>query len=678
MRAQTSIEGTTFPARRLRAQTSIEFLLILAVALLALLSFMVLTQSETAGVSDKKIQKDATNAVNDLTSAAQDVYAQGAGAKKQITIFVPYGYEWNESYVDSQSVKMRVAGSDYVGNVGFDLYGSLPTLPGRHTLWVVSEGEKVRIGTAMVSADVDSINAVMGSNDTRSWKFTLFNTWNNDIDVAISREWDNPNVIMSLSEENIRINNGATHSIIITFTSEAGSVGFSSGALNVTADDGAVSESIKIPVSVEVLSGTPRRDGPALMIIPSRWNETMARNEIRTKTFQVCTNSDTFLNDVSFVGSIGEPGEWINDNESMGPIDYGVCQAKSLSIHVPNNADLGNFSGYVYLEGDVAGSVDSLVIGVVIGGSEYDTQGPDITDISIFPASRTIYVQDPVTIRATADDSLNGNNVIESCEIKVDNGPWYQMIASDGEYDEPAENASYAYFGGFEIGEHTASVKCTDMKNKTSIETNKTFEIMKEFLFITKDVVPDSNEQSWIDWMDIGFSQEGYAWNVDIVDSNSFFSGYGNPELYSVLVFENWVDGMQSEVNLFTGSGGSVVFLGQSLSNAPSALGLSVQSGNPAANDAYVVIVGTHFITEGFSGDTAIFKNVTDQGRFWKDLYGDLLAKSPTGSPPHYHVLAVSDNIYFWGPYSPDGFNVAGVEISSRVFDHAVNASVRS
>jgi hypothetical protein len=659
----------------MRAQTSIEFLIILAVALVALLAFMVLTQSETVGVSDKKIQKDATNAVNDLSSAAEDVYAQGAGAKKQITIYIPYGYEWNQSFIDKKSVKMHVAGNDFVGNVDFDLYGSLPSLPGRHTVWVVSEGEKVRIGTAMVSADVDSINAVMGNNDTRSWRFTLFNTWNKDITVSIAREWNNPNVSMSLSEENMVINKGGSRAIIITFNSQLDSVGFFGGHLNVSADDGVVSESIKIPISVEVLSGKPRREGPQLMIIPSRWNETMARDEVRTKTFQVCTNSDTYLNDVSFDGSVGEPGIWIINNESIGPIDYGVCQAKSLSVQVPINADLGNYSGFVYLEGDVAGAVDALALGVIIGGSEFDTEGPDITNISIFPSRRTIYVQDPVTIRATADDSMHGNNLIEGCEVKVDNGSWYQMIANDGIYDEPAENASYAYFDGFDIGEHTASVRCWDIKNKTSAVTNATFEIMKEFLFISQNPTPETDEQAWIDWIDTGFSQEGYAWNIDTIDSISFLSGYGDRQYYSVLVYSNWIDGMQSEINLFTGSGGTVVFLGQSLADAPAALGFSVQSGNPSANDTYVDIVGVHYITEGFSGDTTIFTNATEQGRFWKDTYGLLLARSPTGSPPHYHILAVSDNIYFWGPYNPDHFSVAGVELSSRTFDHAINAS---
>jgi hypothetical protein len=659
----------------MRMQTSIEFLVILAALLLAFGVFLMLSQSESIGVTQKKMKTEAENAVNELSSAAKDVYSQGAGARKRVMITIPFGYEANESFIGKKSIKLHVNRNDYVETTEFELYGSLPSSAGRHAIWIISEGEKVKIGSSMIAADINSINLVMGSNDTRTWRFNLINTWNDTISVSVFPSWSHTDIGLVLSENSFVLAKGSSAPLILTFSSNEQSRGFYPGMLNISADDGTESESIKVDLSVEILSKKPRREGPALMVIPSRWNETLSRNSIAIAEFQVCTNTETSLSNVDFNPSIGEPGKWIGNNESIGPIATDTCLIKSLSLNIPNDAEPGNYSGFIYLTGDAPGAADAIALGVIVGGSAYDVDGPQITDISVFPENRNIYAGEPVIIVADADDTLNGNNSIEACEIMIDSGPWFQMIASDGAYDEPTENATYAYFGGFSIGEHTANIQCKDEKNNWGIEQSQSFNIKKEFLFITQDPGPTTTEQEWMDWIDIGFTGEGYVWNIDSTDSASFISGTADLSDYSVVVLERWVSGLETRVSSFADSGGSVVLLGNALTDGPAALGLTVQTNNPIANDTFVDVVGAHYITGPYSANVTIFTAPTAQGRFWKDLDGQLLARSPTGSPPHFHVLGLSGSIYFWGPTTPDNFSFAGIDLTSRMLDHSINAS---
>lgn len=659
----------------MRLQTSIEYLILFAATLLALLVVLMLSQAETVGVGKTKIKTEASNAVSQLGSAAEEVYAQGAGAKKKVTITVPFGYEWNESFIGKRSIKMRVAGNDYVKSEKFDVYGSLPLTPGRHTLWVISEGDKVKIGTAMITTDIETINLVMGRNDTRGWTFSVINTWDKPVTVSIGADWSHNNVSMSLSENLFVLSKGGSRQVAATFSSSPESLGFYSGSLNLSATDGSTNESFALPVSIEVQLGRMKQ-GPALIVIPSFWNTSMRRNNTQVKSFQLCTNDETSLVSVMFNPSVGEPGQWVGNNGSLGPLGAGMCQQKSLSIHVPNGADLGNFSGFVYIKGDVAGAEDVIALSVVVGGSPYDVDGPDITDISVFPTRRKIFVKDPVTIRATADDGSAGNNSIEGCEVKVDNGIWYQMIASDGTYDEPVEDASYAFFNGFSIGDHTATVRCTDAKNNTGATMNESFKIMKEFLFITGNSTPTTEETAWMNWIGLGLSREGYSWNLGSTDSGSFIAGSPNLNYYAVIVAERWASGMETRINSFTASGGSAVFLGHAVGDAPSALGLSVQSGKANVTGTSIdVIDNSHYITSGYSGNATVTTSDTEFGVFWKDMSGTFLAKSMITDPPHWHVLGISGKQYFWGLTTPEHLYINGANITIRTLDHAVNVS---
>jgi len=659
----------------MKLQTSVEFLIILAVALLALFAFMVLTQSETIVVTKAKMNKEADDAVNQLAGAAADVYAQGAGARKMISVTIPAGYEWNESFIDEGAIKMRVAGSDHVAIRDIDMYGNLPLSSGRHSLWVVSEGDRVRIGTSLISLDQETVNLVMGRNDTRIWQVNVLNTWSEPVTVVVDEDWYYPEVGLSLSDYSFTLDKGSSRAITLTFGSESGALGFYPGSLNFTSSTPNITESIRLPLSVEVSLGRGMKDGPPLMAIPSFIEAHMVANSSRSEIFRVCTNRVTSLNSVTFTPSLEEPGSWVGNYDDLENLEAGSCQFKTITINTPQQAAIGNYSGYIYLSGDASGANDAIALSVTIGGSPYDTQGPSVTDITVFPNNRKIFEGEPITIRATADDTLSGNNTVEGCRLSIDGGQWYQMIAGDGWFNEPQEYASMAFYSGLDAGEHTASVQCTDALDNSGSIVNGTFRVMNAFLFVDKESSASAEEQAWTSWLDAGQSAEGNVWSVASTDAATFAGGSINLNDYAVVVVEQWDDSMLGRMSSFLGSGGSAVFLGQSLAEAPAALGYSVQSSNPTANDSYGYVVGSHYITQGMPANVTIFATNSTSGRFWKDFSGTLLIRSPSGAPPHFHMLGVAGRAYFWGPYDPGDLSINGAVISTRVFDHAINSS---
>jgi hypothetical protein len=302
-----------------------------------------------------------------------------------------------------------------------------------------------------------------------------------------------------------------------------------------------------------------------------------------------------------------------------------------------------------------------------------DGVGPSIEEISVFPSRRAIFVNDPVAIRVIADDSAVGNNTIESCEVRVDEGPWYQMIPSDGIYDEPREIVGYTFYSGFDAGRYNVSAKCKDANNNYGLDGSTNFSIMKEFLFITENSTPGTDEQAWINFLGQNISNEGYSWNYDLVNSSRFISE--SLDYYSVIVMERFVNGTESPLNSFENSGGSIVFLGHSLEKAPMAFNLSSEQVIPADQSNVNFPDPTHYVTLNVSGKQKIAETNIELGRV-KNFNGTTLVSGP-GTPADFHMLTINGRKHFWGSMDPGLLDELGTNTSIRLFDFAVNASLK-
>jgi hypothetical protein len=661
-----------------RGQVSVEFLIILSVTLLAFLIFMGISQSESVGISMTKEKVDASNAVRSMSSAAQEVFSQGAGARKKITVTIPQGFERNQSFIKGNAIKIRSAGQDFVELTDFEVYGTLPLSSGKSEIWVVSEGDRVRIGNSLLEVDRETINVIIGSNDSRTEALTISNPGNLTVKVRLYAQWPHTNVSMKMSDDAFILNPFSSDVLLLSFSSaERIRDAFFVSYLNISATDQyGNEEQIKLPISVEASVNILPQGGPPLVVTPSFFNTTLRQGGSEVKTFQVCTNSETELSSVDFTPTPGLPGNWIGMAQSLSTLKAGTCQAKSLSLNVSSEAVVGNWSGYVYLSGNGAPYAEDVIVlnvKVINQINISDGVGPTIQELSVFPSRRAIFVNDPVAIRVVANDTAVGNNTIELCEVRIDEGPWYIMIPSDGIYDEPVETAGFTYYSGFDSGRYNVSARCLDANNNYGPQGHKTFSVMKEFLFVTENTTPTTEEQAWISFLDQNISNEGYSWNYDVVNSSRFISE--SLDYYSVIVMERFVNETVPLLTSFDDDGGSIIFLGHSLEAAPEAFNLSNEQVTYAEQSNVNFPDPTHYVTLNVSGKNPIADTNIFMGRI-KNFSGTTLVSGP-GTPADFHMLAIGGRKHFWGPFNPAPLNDLGTNTTIRLFDYAVNASLK-
>ena len=117
-----------------KAQAALEYLIIITALLLALLPLVYLANQQSVTAS---VIAEANAAVDSIISNADYAFSLSPGSKTTAKIFVPQGYQANESYLSSNVVFMKfyLANGKEVttyGNAKGNLTGSLPSKWGYH------------------------------------------------------------------------------------------------------------------------------------------------------------------------------------------------------------------------------------------------------------------------------------------------------------------------------------------------------------------------------------------------------------------------------------------------------------------------------------------------------------------------------------------------------------------
>lgn len=354
-----------------RAQASVEFLVLLAIAVFILTTAVVLSSEQLGDINKIKQQNDARNALMDLSAAAKDVYSQGEGAKKQVYVVLPSSYEPSYSVVENRTIKLRTRGTDFASVEDFDVHGSLPGTKGAHWVWVVSEGNKVRIGAAMLLLSKNSIYVVMDKNDSESVSFSVKNVWGSNISVNPSVQWTHTDVTMGvLPAGGFQLIPEQSQSMDLTFDSNAFAVGHYTGEIRFTADDGlGNNETVRLPITVEVV-GLDAGDEPPLRVIPDFWVRNLNPGYSTTKAFSVCTNEYTAPTSVTFTPTGGAPGMWVGGTDPLGPMSAGSCRQKIMNITIPLGTAAGVYEGSIHVVGQgVPGAEDTIALYIIVEGS---------------------------------------------------------------------------------------------------------------------------------------------------------------------------------------------------------------------------------------------------------------------------------------------------------------------
>jgi uncharacterized protein (UPF0333 family) len=663
----------------IRGQTNVEFLILLGIAIVILITTIFVSQERVADVWHLKATSDARNSVDDLAAAAKDVYAQGIGAKKQVFIRLPSSYDPTNSFVTNKTIKINVAGSDYAATLSFDVHGSLPSSAGGHWVWVVSEGSRVRIGASMLEVDKSAISIMMNRNSTATASFDVKNVWGRQINVTLTKKWTDGNVTLFVSQTTFLLNDQENKTITINIEASESAVGFYIGAMEIKGTDGTVNETVNLPITVEVV-GYGSTTTPPLTITPSSWNESILPDTTVIKSFSVCTNSQTRLSSVMFT-TTGPAGGWVSGLDALPTMEPDTCLLKVFMLKVPNDTYPGVYIGTITGTGvGAANAEDTIALSINVGGNLSDILGPLVYNISRIP--KRPFVGDPVTVVAVCDDTARGNNSIKSAEISINGSRWVDMLPADGAYNSPIERVTYTYYGlGF--GSYNITIRCTDVLNNVGPNATYNFKIMKEILFVTKDLGASGSEQNWIDWLNTHSSNESFVWNKDVVHRNIIIDPNFDINMYGVVVLADGevtsgAVGSQLVTKLinFIGAGGNVLLLDEALDRPAYDLGIATSSGSHTLL-ATSVRNNTHYITANlpYGSNYTIYTTATKIYHV-EGLMGVILTTDyDYGEHLTHAQLGYGDHFVIWGASLPYRFNVAGNDLTVRVFDYAIMSS---
>ncbi|MBU0532418.1 hypothetical protein KKB44_02900 [Candidatus Micrarchaeota archaeon] len=361
----------------MRAQTSIEFLLVLALAVFILTTVIIIALQQVGGISELKEQHDATNSILDISAAAKEVYAQGEGARKQVYIILPSSYEPENSYIENRTIRLKVRGSDYVTVEYFEVHGSFPGTSGAHWVWVISEGNKVRIGNAMLSLSKNSIYVIMNRNETTNASFYVKSLWNSSINVEHAEIWTSDKVDMDISPgSGFVLGPSDKQTIDLSFSASPTAVGYYNGEMRFTASDAENNtETVRVPITIEI-AGYAVEVSDALNVTPNFWAENLPPGGSAEGTFTICTNYLTAPTSVTFTPSVGPPGSWVGNTTSLGGMAPSTCVEKTLTLTVPNETSDGDYEGAIMVVGEgEENAQDTIALYVVVdsgfgGGGE--------------------------------------------------------------------------------------------------------------------------------------------------------------------------------------------------------------------------------------------------------------------------------------------------------------------
>ncbi len=240
-----------------RGQTTLEFLMILGVALLVLLVTVTISNDQSSALSTRKSELQASLAATEIGNAAREVYAQGMGARKVTFVTLPRSYNVSLSGVYPYYIKIHVGRTDYIETFPFQVSGSLPGRPGTYEFLVENTGGNVSIGRWVAYANLSAIDATVYGGENFSESILLSSLSGSDSNVSVVCSWNYSDVSVGCPSENFTLGAHSSRALLVNFSASEEAYGAHTGLVNVSVAGSVANVSIEIPVSVLVLSSNP-------------------------------------------------------------------------------------------------------------------------------------------------------------------------------------------------------------------------------------------------------------------------------------------------------------------------------------------------------------------------------------------------------------------------------------
>jgi len=424
----------------MKGQSSLDNMLMFGLGLILAAAFFYATGMM---LSDSIAASQADEAVNKIAEEVNYVYSSGEGTVRYVDVTIPNGIE--EINLDGNRVYMKVSlssgSTDFHSNTPVRLVGSIPVEPGleRVTIRYLSSGS-VQVGDLKLTTSPKSIYFYLQPSGSNSSQALVINNANFTV-AGIGATLEGLSDMVSITQPSASLASGANSSFDISVSVPAGKPsGTYTGYIRVNSSN----------------------DG---------WDDIFVSVTVQSGTSTSCTLSPS-----SASLSLGQTQQFTLDCRDSGNTSV-PCPLMAWSSDGGNMIPLVSYSSSTFVATSTAGTYVRAQNGFICSAGitvSSGADGPLVTRLLFSPSSPT-QIQN-ITVNATGDDTGTGNQNISLCQVKVDSGAWLDMSATDGVYNQVAENVT-KNIGNFSAGSHSVSVRCNDSGSNWGPTNTTTFSV---------------------------------------------------------------------------------------------------------------------------------------------------------------------------------------------------------
>lgn len=241
--------------RTTRGQAGVEYTVLTAIGIVIFMIVLILINDQFQIITSQRTMDDARLSMKEIADAAAEVYQQGSGARKVITVTFPAAVDEGSPRIVNDTIMLTIKGSIVAYKVDFPLSGTLPP-SGTFTLELTSRGGTVVAGPLPFTVSPPVIHYdVCAASFTQVMSQTLVFTNNQNMStpVDITSTWTNGSVNLSYSPPSFSLPFQGSQNVSVDIRIAPGTVGFFEGYLTSNTTTGA-DYVVTVPVTANIMA----------------------------------------------------------------------------------------------------------------------------------------------------------------------------------------------------------------------------------------------------------------------------------------------------------------------------------------------------------------------------------------------------------------------------------------
>ncbi|MEK6821493.1 MAG: hypothetical protein AABY11_03795, partial [archaeon] len=299
-----------------RAQSSVELLIVLSVAIVLLLVLVNYTTSSVSQLKEEYATRLARQSLNSLVEAINQTFSSGSGTIRTVTLQWPVGVDANNSRIVGNTVVVRVYQNDIVASAIPQIGGTFSVYPGTQRVQLVASDTNVSIHSVSFTVNPSSVYVPLSQDSNTLTTLEVTNFSGEDLDVNYSLSWPHEQVGLEVVSATDPVEAGETGTATLRVSAGASSLGNYVGTITVSTSTSAGAEYESVPINVEVFPGSVG----VLSVYSNPIRIHGYSGDTSASLISVCNNAGTDLKQVSFSTSSGNPGSWIQGVSTIDTI----------------------------------------------------------------------------------------------------------------------------------------------------------------------------------------------------------------------------------------------------------------------------------------------------------------------------------------------------------------------